>query len=200
MVLTPEFPFPKCSAAGSAATQLSGSRNHPPQLFRVEILDHSSALLQTVLCGVAPQGCTASHSSYSEVARSPQSLVKLRIRVRIARFLPVITSYPPFRAQISCWQSLSPLPLSTWQEFGAITIDKARRKKRFCLCHCHQHVHFVTYFLNTEQMLEARRPNQQPIFPGTETLTALLNYKQKIPKYSYVTDVTIVLQHYRPLH
>lgn len=42
MVLSPEFPFPKCSAAGSAATQLSGIRNHPLQLLRVEILDHSS--------------------------------------------------------------------------------------------------------------------------------------------------------------
>lgn len=42
MVLSPEFPFPKCSAAGSAATQLSGIRNYPLQLLRVEILDHSS--------------------------------------------------------------------------------------------------------------------------------------------------------------
>lgn len=140
------------------------SETNPPQLFRVEILDHSSTLLQTVLCGGAPRGCTASHSSYSEVARSPQSLVKLIIRARIARFLPVTMSYPLFHAWISCWWSSFPLPLSTWQGFEAVLIDKARRK-RLCLCHCHQHVHFVTNFLNTEQTLEARQPNQQPTFP-----------------------------------
>lgn len=181
MVLTPEFPLPKCSAAGSAATQLSGIRNHPPQLFRVEILDHSSTLLQTVLCGGAPRGCTASHSSYSEVTRCPQSLVKLIIRVRIARFLPVIMSYPPFSAQISCWQSPFPLPLSTWQSFGVIIIDKARRRKRLCLYHCHQHVRFVTNFLNTEQMLQARHPNQQHPFPRLRLLQICLITSRRFP-------------------
>lgn len=198
MVLTPEFPLPKCSAAGSAATQLSGIRNHPPQLFRVEILDHSSALLQTFLCGGAPGGCAVSHSSYSQVARSPQSLVKLIIRVRIARFLLVIMIYPLFHAQILCCLSPFPLPLSTWQGFGAIIIGKARRRKRLCLYHCHQQVHFVTNFLNTEQMLEARHLNQEHTF-SRQTPPALLNYKWKIPKYSYMTDVTIALQLYQPL-
>lgn len=164
MVLTPEFPLPKCSAAGSAATQLSGIRNHHPPALQG---GNPGSQLNTapVLCGGASRGCTAAHTSYSGVARPPQSLVKLIIRVRIARFLLVIMSYPPFCAQISRWQSPFPLPLSTWQGFGAIITDKASRRKRLCLCHCHQHVHFVTNFLNAEQMLEARHPNQQPTFP-----------------------------------
>lgn len=47
-------------------------------------------------------------------------------------------------------------------------------------------------------MLEARHLNQEHTF-SRQTPTALLNYKWKIPKYSYMTDVTIVLQLYQPL-
>lgn len=113
MLVTPEFPLPKCSAAGSAATQLSGIKTtpHSSSGWKSWI---SSTLLHTFLCGGTPKGCTASHSSASKVAKSPQSPVKLRVRTGIDRFLLLIMSYPPFFAQISHWQSSFPLPLSTW--------------------------------------------------------------------------------------
>lgn len=117
MVVTPEFPLPKCSAAGSAATQLSGIKTapHSSSGWKSWI---SSTLLHTFLCGGTPKGCTASRSSDSKVAKSPQSPVKLIVRMRIDGFLLVIRSYPPFCAQISCWQSPFPLPLPTRRGFG----------------------------------------------------------------------------------
>lgn len=116
MVVTPEFPLPKCSAAGSAATQLSGIKTapHSSSGWKSWI---SSTLLHTFLCGGTLKGCTASRSSDSKVAESPQSPVKLIVRTRIDGFLLVIRSYPPFCAQISCWQSPFPLPLSTRRGF-----------------------------------------------------------------------------------
>lgn len=109
MVLTPEFPLPKCSAAGSAATQLSGIRNHPPQLFRVEILDHSSALLQTFLCGGAPRGCAVSHSSYSQVARSPPKPCEAHNKSEDCQILAGNYDLSP----ISCIDFMLSIPLSS---------------------------------------------------------------------------------------
>lgn len=103
----------------------------------------------------------------------PKSLVKLMIRVRIARFLLVILSYSPFRAQILLWKSTFPLPLSTWQSFVVVIRDKEEALSLPLpptrpLCH-----KLPEHRANAR----ARHPNLQHIFPGAETPTALINYK-----------------------
>lgn len=172
MVLSPEFPFPKCSTAGSAATQLSGIRNHPLQLLRVEILDHSSRcskfyveellgdtlLSQQLLWGgqVSLKLCEAYNKSEDCQILAGSCELSPHFTHRFH------TCNPPFFSLCPHGRALGPL-----------SQIKTKRRKRLQLCYCYQEVHSATNFLN---IVEMQKVSFLPLMPSLIPMGSLMHW------------------------